>query len=118
LPSNPDNNYLLLSIDGVIHKYDISTKELLFSFKASAYRAMQIFDNDQKIITCDSSQAKIWQFESDNPELLTSLPFEDKVDKFYAPSGTIEKSSLYYIGTFQEKSGFKVYKDKLTEHWQ
>lgn len=51
LPSNPDSNYLLLSIDGVIHKYDISTKELLFSFKASAYRTMQIFDNDQKILT-------------------------------------------------------------------
>ena len=118
LPSNPDNNYLLLSIDGVIHKYDISTKELMFSFKASAYRTMQIFDNDQKVLTWDSSQAKIWQFESDNPELLTSLPFEDKVDKFYAPSGKIDKSSLYYIGTFQDKNGFKVYKDKLTEHWQ
>ena len=118
LPSNPDNNYLLLSIDGVIHKYDTSSKELLFSFKASAYRTMQIFDNDQKILTCDSSQVKIWQFDFDNPELLTSLPFDDKVDKFYAPSGKIGKSSLYYIGVFQDKSGFKVYKDKLTEHWQ
>ena len=118
LPSNPDSNYLLLSIDGVIHKYDISTKELLFSFKASAYRTMQIFDNDQKILTWDSTQAKIWQFDSDNPDLLTSLPFEDKVDKFYAPAGKIDKNSLYYVGTFQDKNGFKVYKDKLTEHWQ
>lgn len=118
LPSDPDSNYLLLSIDGVIHKYDISTKELLFSFKASAYRTMQIFDNDQKILTCDSTQAKIWQFDSDNPDLLTSLPFEDKVDKFYALSAKNSKSSWYYVGTFQNKNGFRVYKDKLTEHWQ
>lgn len=117
LPSNPDNNYLLLSIDGVIHKYDISTKELLFSFKASAYRTMQIFDDDQRILACDSTIVKIWKFENDNPELITSLPIEDKIEKFFAPPGKTVKNSLYYIGTFQEKSGFKVYKDKLTEYW-
>lgn len=51
LPTNPDNNFLLLSIDGVIHKYDIATKDLIFSFKASAYRTMQIYDNDSRILT-------------------------------------------------------------------
>lgn len=118
LPSNPSNNYLLLSIDGVIYKYDISTKELLFSFKASAYRAMQIYDNDQKILTCDSNQVKIWSFDNDNTELLTSLPIEDKIEKFYAPKETKEKAKLVYVGVFQGKPGFKVYKDKLSEYWQ
>jgi len=117
LPSNPDNNYLLLSIDGVIHKYDISTKELLFSFKASAYRTMQIYDDDQMILTCDSNQVKIWHFEDDNPELITSLPIEDKIDKFYAPPNSKTKTKLYYVGIFQEINGFKVYKDKLVEYW-
>ena len=77
LPCNPDNNYMLFSIDGVIHKYDISTKEMLFSFKASAYRTMQIYDNDNKILTCDSGQVKIWDFSSENTELLTSLKSEE-----------------------------------------
>lgn len=112
LPYNPKNNYLLLSIDGVIHKYDIATKEMLFSFKASAYRTMQIHDDDQKILTCDSSVVKIWKFEKDNPELVTSLPFEDKIERFFASN-----SGDYYVGLFQDQSGFKVYKQKLTEHW-
>lgn len=115
LPSTPDNNYLLLSIDGVIHKYDISTKEMIFSFKASAYRAMQIHDNDSKILTCDSSIVKIWEFEDDNADLLTSLPSEDKIEKFYASSRGGDEQ--YYVGVFQDLAGFKVYKKKLDEFW-
>lgn len=117
LPSNPDNNYLLLSIDGVIHKYDVSTKELLFSFKASAYRTMQIYDGDNKILTWDSTQVKIWHFDKDNTELITSLPISDKIEKFYAPPALSGNGPLYYVGIFQEKTGFKVYKDKLSEYW-
>ena len=116
LPSDPGNNYMLFSIDGVIHKYDISTKEMLFSFKASAYRTMQIFDQDNKILTCDSGQVKIWHFSDENTELLTNLKSEEKIEKFYAPKNSVAKSK-YYIGVFQDKAGFKVYKDKLNEHW-
>lgn len=59
---------------------------------------------------------KIWQFENDNAELITSLPIEDKIEKFYAPR-TWTAKNMYYIGVFQEMSGFKVYKDKLSEYW-
>lgn len=52
--SNSRHNFILLSIDGAVYKFDIGTKELIFSFKASAYRAMCLFDNDNKIITADS----------------------------------------------------------------
>lgn len=116
LPTNPDNNYLLLSIDGVIHKYDLSNKELVFSFKASAYRTMQIYNNDTRILTCDSSIVKIWQFEKDNAELITSLPIEDKIDKFFAPR-TSNSKTTYFVGLFQEEEGFKIYKQKLSDHW-
>lgn len=117
LPSNPDNNYMLFSIDGVIYKYDLSTKELCFSFKASAYRAMQIYDDDHKILTCDSKIVKIWEFEGNNPDLITSLPIEDKIETFYAPTRKTDKGSYFYIGVFQEMTGFKVYNNKLSEHW-
>jgi hypothetical protein len=27
------NNYMIIAVDGTVYKYDISTKEMLFSFK-------------------------------------------------------------------------------------
>ena len=33
LAEEVENNYMLLSIDGTIFKYDLASKELLFSFK-------------------------------------------------------------------------------------
>lgn len=78
---------------------------------------MQIYDNDSKIITCDSAQIKIWSFDNDNTELITSLQLEEKLDRVYVPQVLSERAKMYYVVTFQDKSGFKVYKDKLVEHW-
>ena len=33
LASDVNNNFMILAIDGSIYKYDLATKELLFSFK-------------------------------------------------------------------------------------
>ena len=76
---------------------------------------MQIHDEDTKILTWDSNVVKIWQFEDDNAELLTSLPSEDKIEKFYAPANG--SKDMYYVGVFQSLKGFKVYKEKLNEFW-
>jgi hypothetical protein len=37
LASDINNNYMMLAIDGTIYKYDLATKELLFSFKTVIY---------------------------------------------------------------------------------
>ena len=78
---------------------------------------MQIYDDDHKIITCDSKIVKIWEFDDDNPDIITSLPFEDKIDKFYAPGQYLKSGEYVYLGVFQEADGFKIYKSKLNEHW-
>lgn len=33
LPSEMENNYMMIAIDGSVYKYDLATKEMLFSFK-------------------------------------------------------------------------------------
>lgn len=33
LSSEYENNYMMLAIDGTVYKYDLATKEMLFSFK-------------------------------------------------------------------------------------
>lgn len=37
LSSEIENNYMMLAIDDTVYKYDLATKELLFSFKTQAY---------------------------------------------------------------------------------
>ena len=41
LSSEREHNYMMISIDGVVYKYDLSSKEMLFSFKT----VRQIFIN-------------------------------------------------------------------------
>jgi hypothetical protein len=36
LSSELGNNFLLITIDGSVYKYDLASRELLFSFKTSA----------------------------------------------------------------------------------
>jgi len=33
LSSEMENNYMMIAIDGTVYKYDLATKEMLFSFK-------------------------------------------------------------------------------------
>lgn len=41
LSSEMENNYMMLAIDGTVYKYDLATKEMLFSFKT--VRNLKIF---------------------------------------------------------------------------
>lgn len=37
LSSEFENNYMMLAIDGTVYKYDLATKQMLFSFKTVKY---------------------------------------------------------------------------------
>ena len=37
LSSEYENNYMMLAIDGTVYKYDLATREMLFSFKTVSY---------------------------------------------------------------------------------
>ena len=73
---------MLITIDGAVYKYDIATKDLLFSFKAQAYKSLQLFSNDELLITSDSGTIKLWGFygKEEAPDLITSAQTTIKVD--------------------------------------
>lgn len=62
ISSESHRNFFLLSMQGVIYKYDLVTKELLFQFKSICQVGMILFDRDDKLCTCDESQIRLWDF--------------------------------------------------------
>ena len=38
--SQMDTNFMLITIDGTVYKYDLATRELLFSFKSQATKGL------------------------------------------------------------------------------
>ena len=40
LSSELDTSFMLITIDGTVYKYDLATKELLFSFKSQATKGL------------------------------------------------------------------------------
>ena len=40
LSSGLESSFMLLTIDGTVYKYDLATKELLFSFKSQATKGL------------------------------------------------------------------------------
>jgi hypothetical protein len=52
---------MLLAIDGIIYKYDLSTKDIIYQFKSSATRAMQLYGNDTRILAADGFNIKLWE---------------------------------------------------------
>jgi hypothetical protein len=52
--SEVDNNFMLITIDGSVYKYDLATRDLLFSFKTQAMKAMLLYDRDRKLLVADT----------------------------------------------------------------
>lgn len=65
---------MLITIDGSVYKYDLATRDLLFSFKTQAMNGLQLYNRDNMLIAADHHQMKLWQFIDeldDAPELKT-----------------------------------------------
>lgn len=101
-----------MTIDGSVFKYDLATRDLLFSFKTQAVKGLILYDRDTRLLAADAHQLKLWEFnhkKDDAPELITvqqqdPLKVEDVfVNKF----GT----SRYHITTC--KNMLEIYDDNL-----
>ena len=92
-----------MSIDGSVHKYDIASKELLFHFKANAFRAMKLYDQDKRIITADQTTIKLWEFynkKDEAPDLVTTLQSKDRVDSiFVSKEKNKDMSHVYAVAS-------------------
>lgn len=113
------HNFIFVSIDGAVNKFNLSTKELEFKFQASCYRTMILFDNDERLLTADSKQAKLWQLDDDqNPQLITSYSIEGKLDTIFCNQNAVDDGTLFYFVILrQDQKGFILCKNKLEEIW-
>ncbi len=54
MSSQLDNNFMLLTIDGTVYKYDLATKDLLFSFKSQAMKSLSLYNRDRNLLVGDT----------------------------------------------------------------
>mmetsp|Transcript_10620 Transcript_10620/g.10705 ORF Transcript_10620/g.10705 Transcript_10620/m.10705 type:complete len:218 (-) Transcript_10620:541-1194(-) len=87
LASDIENHFLILAIDGIVYKYDLVTKDVLFQFKTQAFKAMKLFDSENNLMAADQQQIKLWKFNNhlhnDHPELITCLQVPLKVENAF-----------------------------------
>jgi len=54
IASKVENNFILVSIDGAVHKFDLHSKELDYKFQANCFKSMILFNEDRKLLTADT----------------------------------------------------------------
>lgn len=104
LSSEPHRNFFLLAMDGVVYKYDLVTKELLFEFKTPCSKGVFLYDQDDKLIAASQDEIRIWDFDDhkeEAPAFVKSLstPFLIN-DIFYLKhcrTGDADKTEDHYI---------------------
>ena len=72
--SESHRNFFLLAMDGIIYKYDLVTKELLFQFRSICSTAMLLYDRDDKLCVCSDNEIRLWDFfdhREEAPELIS-----------------------------------------------
>jgi len=78
MSSEPHRNFFLVVINSVIYKYDLVSKELLFSFRAQASREMILYDGDDKLCVASDNVIRLWDFYDKKevpPEMWSSHEF-------------------------------------------
>lgn len=124
LPRDPENNYLLLAIDGTIYKYDLSSRDCTWQFKSNATRSMQFCRNDGLILASDANVIKLWELPEGKqtaglvragqgeavPDLFSMLEVEAKMTGVYA---TKTEGETYFIAV--QGQSFSVFKNQLEE---
>ena len=86
MSSEPHRNFFLLAMNGIVFKYDLVTKELLFQFKTNAHKAMLLYDRDDKLVVASDNEVRLWDFfdhKEEAPELLTMMTPLLKVENIF-----------------------------------
>ena len=82
MSSEPSKNFFLVVINSVIYKYDLVSKELLFSFRAQASREMILYDGDDKLCVASDNCIRLWDFYDKKevpPEMWSCHEFENEI---------------------------------------
>ena len=105
MSSEPHRNFFLIAMNGIVFKYDLVTKELLFQFKTNATKAMLLYDKDDKLVVASEDEIRLWDFydhKEEAPELETMLQPQLKVENIYINKNRNEDAApLYVLSTCQ-----------------
>ena len=73
MSSEPHRNFFLIAMDGLVYKYDLVSKELLFQFHTNA-TVIHMYDADDKLVVASENEIRLWDFydhKEEAPELIT-----------------------------------------------
>lgn len=62
MSSEETRHFFLISMDQMVYKYDLVTKQLLFQFKTVANKAMILYDKDDKLLCAGDNMIRLWDF--------------------------------------------------------
>jgi len=65
---------MLIAMDGIVYKYDLVSRELLFQYKTACNRGMVLYDFDDKLFVASKSEMCLWDFydaKDEAPELIS-----------------------------------------------
>ena len=89
LSSEPHRNFFLLSMEGIVYKYDLVTKELLFQFKSPSCRGLLLYDEDDKLLAADNKELRLWDFyehREEAPQLISTIELPFEIENVYTNS--------------------------------
>ena len=120
MSSEPHRNFFLIAMDGIVFKYDLVTKELLFQFKTNATKAMLLYDKDDKLVVASDDEVRLWDFfdhKEEAPELLTMMTPSLKVENIFINKNRDEEAApLYVLVTCQ--NNFCLYHKRLEQKFK
>ena len=103
-------------MDGIVYKYDLVTKELLFQFKSPCSKALALYDEDDKLVTADHREVRLWDFyehKEEAPQLLTTMQAAFVIDKVFTNSFCKQgKKGPHYVLLISANK-FELYTDRL-----
>ena len=95
MSSEPHRNFFLIAMDGLVYKYDLVSKELLFQFQTNA-KTISLYDKDDKLVVASGSEIRLWDFydhKEEAPELITAMQLSQDPEDFRVQRVFINKNS-------------------------
>ena len=109
-------------MDGIIFKYDLVSKELLFRWKTDSEQQIILFDRDDKLITVDKHEIRMWDFDDsqERPPCLWGIEsfYDNEVKKVFINEGskqpkTGEKPTWFILVVLDKE--LRVYKNNMCQ---
>ena len=114
MSSEPHRNFFLIAMDGLVYKYDLVSKELLFQFHTNS-RQIFLYDRDDKLVVVNDHEIRLWDFydhKEEAPELISAMQLPSGEEDFKVERIFINKNSKSFDDPVHKEN---VKKNKKSE---